>query len=142
MEMIKICTVPSIIMHSRDQLYCVNYSVGEISKEMWEDIKVFQVYNKTEVGKAEIKATADHIGDIMRGADVDSYSPELSRLIDRAGGTVWQIDALVKQDNSDSQYVRMIAFLNEVFLYEWNEDYDKMAKTLELKAKELNAELD
>jgi hypothetical protein len=150
MKLIKICKKP-LIEEDTDRwgrglgTYSVNYAVGIISEDMWNDVFLFENYGNTDVGKQELEDIKNYLsagGNIQDiGNKNNTLNPEQIRLIGRAGGTIWQMNLRIDQpiaEDGTTSYVRVIAFFNNPSLYVHDKSFDEEYERLKLQVIEMN----
>ena len=145
--MIEICKLP-IIIEDTDRwgqplgTYSVQFQKGKIDEDLWKDLKFFESYNNTDIGKKEMEALSNFIKNGGSALDTNLLAliPEYNRLLSRARSTVWQFNALVEEDpkGEESRYIRMYGCFNNPQLYEFNPSIQMKYIELVEKCKKLN----
>jgi len=145
MNNIRICNAP-VLTGDTDRwgrglgTYSVLYNVGYVPVSFWEEIQAYQSYSVSTEGAAEKEAIAKLPSNQLLDK---SHYPHMSKLLDRAKNMlIWQFNARVdeKPDDSDygNSYIRMLAFWDNITIFEHEQRYDNEYQKLLIKAAELN----
>lgn len=145
-EFVRICKKPFIAQNKdRSEQGLKTYSVfgtesGYVTKDLWDDIVLFQTYKQSPQGKAELEDVREKLAN---GGDInDTKTPLLNYLMKRSGNSkFWQFNML--QDNPEenreaSNYLRNYAILNKVELYVWSPAHEEEVKELQMQCEVLN----
>ena len=118
--------------------YSVNYAVGFVSENLWEDMNLFENYGNTPETKAELEAAAEFIGN---GGEVGEADLSImNRLLKRSGSQLWQFNLRLDTPTVDdtSSYIRCIASFKVPSLFVHDESMDKEYEKLKLQVIEMN----
>lgn len=142
--MIRVCKTPSIKEYEdrwgqpTGQFYVEDIQ-GDISLQMWEDIRLYESYYETQEGKQEMDEANKMLAAGSTVSQIDM--PLMKKLLDKAGGhMMWQFNMRTKiLDDDTADYVRSYALFGEKTLSAWSPSHNERVKKLQEEVDRMNS---